>query len=133
MGVCQVSFGILPGHRKNLLVLLTVLHPQWPNPSNKRLMDLSKPMNGRKWKTKHCDVQFVNPNVHTKYIHTNSYNCRQSIRCNYTYTRACVYNIWLFPKISVSAKRVASGGMFRGMFRRYVSEVCFGVCFALPG
>ena len=95
MGVCQVSFGILPGHRKNLFVLLTVLHPQWPNPSNKRLMDLSKPMNGRKWKTKHCDVQFVNPNVHTKYIHTNSYNCRQSIRCNYTYTRACVYNIYI--------------------------------------
>ena len=42
-------------------------------------------------------------------------------------------NIWLFPKTPVSAKRVASGGMFRGMFRRYVSEVCFGVCFALPG
>ena len=40
--------------------------------------------------------------------------------------------IWPFPKIPCPAKRVASGGMIRGMFRRYVSGVCFGVCFALP-
>ena len=64
-----------------------------PNPSNKRMKDVTKPMNGRKWETKHCGVQFVNPNVHTKYIHTNQYTRRQSIRCNSTYTRACVYKI----------------------------------------
>ena len=40
--------------------------------------------------------------------------------------------IWPFPKTPCPAKRVASGGMIRGMFRRYVSGVCFGVCFALP-
>ena len=39
---------------------------------------------------------------------------------------------WPFPKTPCPAKRVASGGMIRGMFRRYVSGVCFGVCFALP-
>ena len=42
------------------------------------------------------------------------------------------HNINPFPKIPCPAKRVASGGMIRGMFRRYVSGVCFGVCFALP-
>ena len=40
--------------------------------------------------------------------------------------------IWPFPKTPCPAKRVASGGMIRGMFRRYDSGVCFGVCFALP-
>ena len=34
-----------------------------------------------------------------------------------------VYYILLFPEIPVSAKHVASGGMIRGMFRRYVSGV----------
>ena len=32
-------------------------------------------------------------------------------------------SIWLFPKIPVSAKRVASRGTYDS---RYVSEVCFG-------
>ena len=59
-------------------------------------------------------------------------NCKFSIVL-YLSFKGGVFPIWLFPKTPVSAKRVASGGMFRGMFRRYVSEVCFGVCFALPG
>ena len=43
-----------------------------------------------------------------------------------------ILHTYTFPKTPCPAKRVASGGMIRGMFRRYVSGVCFGVCFALP-